>query len=378
MLTTPFSRRRFFRGIAGLGASLPFLGRATGASLRAAAAPNRPIIVTSKTNAAVRERITTAGMDALKAGGYALDAAEKATNLSETDPADPTVGYGGDPNEEGFLQLDASIMSGRDGCAAGAVAAIENIKTPSSVARLVMERTDHLLLVGKGALKFAKMHGFKEEDLLTDEARRHWLEWKENLNPRDYYFPPKKKSGSADPGRDELDALRRRLEDLDSITVLVLDGNGDLAGATSTVGHHFKIVGRVGDSPVIGAGLYLDNAVGAAGATGHGEEIVKHCASFHVVEKMREGLSPRQACEFVCRRAIERHDGAPMFNFKLVAVNKQGEYGCCSIRGQIDERVKKVIGQGFFVHDSTSARYEDGHALLPPLTDEELAKLPWR
>lgn len=378
MLTTRFSRRRFFWGIAGWSASLPFVARADGSSRRSSAAPNRPIIVTSKTNSAVREKITTAGMDALKSGGYALDAAEKATNLSEADPTDNTVGYGGDPNEEGFLQLDASIMSGRDGCAAGAVAALENIKTPSSVARLVMERTDHLLLVGKGALKFARMHGFKEEDLLTDQARQHWLEWKENLNPRDYYLPPKKKSGSAGADRDERDALRSRLEDLDSITVLVLDGNGDLAGATSTVGHHFKMVGRVGDSPVIGAGLYVDNAVGAAGATGHGEEIVKHCASFHVVEKMREGLSPRQACEFVCRRAIERHDGNPMFNFKLVAVNKQGEYGCCSIRGLIDKTSKRVIGQGFFVHDSAGARYEDGYALMPPLSEEELARLPWR
>lgn len=377
MSTTRFSRRRFFWGLAGLSATLPFLGRSAGARARAAAAPNRPIIVTSKTSAAVREKITTAGMDALKAGGYALDAAEKATNLSEADPIDNTVGYGGDPNEEGFLQLDASIMSGRDGCAAGAVAAIENIKTPCSVARLVMERTDHLLLVGKGALKFAKMHGFKEEDLLTDEARKHWLEWKENLNPRDYYFPPKKKSGSTGTDRG-LEELRHRLEDLDSITVLVLDGNGDIAGATSTVGHHFKVVGRVGDSPIIGAGLYVDNAVGAAGATGHGEEIVKHCASFHVVEKMREGMSPQQASEYVCKRAIERHDGNPLFNFKLVAVNKTGEYGCCAIRGRLDEKRTTLLGPGFFIHDTTSARYEDGRALLPPLTLEELAKLPWR
>lgn len=378
MMTTRFSRRRFFRGLAGVGASLPFAGRSAGAVGRTGAAPNRPIIVTSKTNPAVREQITTAGMDVMKAGGHALDAAEKATNRSEVDPTDSTVGYGGDPNEEGFLQLDASIMSGRDGCAAGAVAALENIKTPSSVARLVMERTDHLLLVGKGALKFARMHGFKEEDLLTDEARQHWLEWKENLNPRDYYLPPKKKAGAGAAGRDDMDALRSRLEDLDSITVLVLDGNGDLAGATSTVGHHFKLVGRVGDSPIIGAGLYLDNAVGAAGATGHGEEVVKHCASFHVVEKMRDGLSPQQACEFVCRRAIDRHDGMPLFNFKLVAVNKSGEYGCCSVRGRIDDRTGKVAGQGYFVHDSAGARYEDGHALLAPLSAEELAKLPWR
>jgi len=335
--------------------------------------------VTSKTQPEVREKVTAAGMAALESG-RALDAAEKAVNVSESDPLDATVGYGGDPNEEGFLQLDASIMSGRDGCASGAVAALEHIRTPVSVARLVMERTDHGLLVGKGALKFAKMHGFKEEDLLTDQARDHWREWKENLNPRDYYLPPKdRRGGGAEKGTPrELEELRRRLEDLDSITVLVLDGHGGMAGATSTVGHHFKIVGRVGDSPIIGAGLYVDNAVGAAGATGHGEEIVRHCATFHVVEKMRDGLSPQQACEYVCQRAIDRHDGRPMFNFKLVALSKSGEYGCCSIRGRLDDTQKQVVGQGFFVHDSRGARLEAGRGLLPPLTDEELAKLPWR
>lgn len=378
MSTRPFTRRRFFAGLTALGTALALGARRGFARANAAPAINRPLIVTSKTNPVVREKVTRAGMEALRHGGYALDAAEKATNLSEADPLDNTVGFGGDPNEEGFLQLDASIMSGRDGCAAGAVAAIENIKTPSSVARLVMERTDHLLLVGKGALKFAKMHGFKEEDLLTDEARRHWLEWKENLNPRDYYLPPKKKSGSAAADPNGLEQLRRRLEDLDSITVLVLDGHGDIAGATSTVGHHFKMVGRVGDSPIIGAGLYVDNAVGAAGATGHGEEIVKHCASFHVVEKMREGLSPQQACEYVCRRAVDRHDGSPLFNFKVIALNKNGNYGCCSVRGRLDETTKEILGQGFFVHDAKGPRPEDGQALLPPLTAEELARLPWR
>lgn len=380
MAESGFTRRRLFAALAGAVATVPWLGRVTFARQAGSRAPNRPLIVTSKTLPAVREKITTAGMEALGSGGHALDAAEKAVNVSESDPLDTTVGYGGDPNEEGFLQLDASIMSGRDGCAAGAVAALENIRTPTSVARLVMERTDHGLLVGHGALKFARMHGFKEENLLTDQARDHWREWKENLNPRDYYFAPKDRpgGGAAPRTQREIEGLRRRLEDLDSITLLVVDGNGDIAGATSTVGHHFKIVGRVGDSPIIGAGLYVDNAVGAAGATGHGDEIVRHCASFHVVEKMRDGLSPQQACDFVCQRTIDRHGGKPMFNFKLVALAKNGEYGCCSIRGRLDETRQTVIGQGFFVHDSRGARLEDGRGLLPPLTDEELARLPWR
>lgn len=380
MTSSRFTRRRLVSAIAGAGAALPFLGRVAFARQAAARAPNRPLIVTSKTFAQVREKITGAGMAALQNGGSALDAAEKAVNVSESDPLDTTVGYGGDPNEEGFLQLDASIMSGRDGCASGAVAALENIRTPVSVARLVMERTDHSMLVGKGALKFARMHGFKEEDLLTDQARDHWREWKENLNPRDCYFGPKDRPGARPAPRTpgDLEDLRRRFEDLDSITLLVLDGHGDIAGATSTVGHHFKIVGRVGDSPIIGAGLYVDNAVGAAGATGHGDEIIRHCASFHVVEKMRDGLSPQQACEFVCRRAIERHDGRPMFNFKLVALDRHGDYGCCSVRGRVDAATKALTGQGFFVHDAAGARIEEGRGLLPPLTDEELAALPWR
>ena len=136
--------------------------------------------------------MTTTAWEVLQSGGSPLDAAEKALNVSELDPRDPTVGYGGDPDEEGFQQLDACVMSGPDNNDAATVAALENIKTPCSVARLVMERTDHLLLVGKGALKFARMQGFKEEDLLTEEARKHWADWRENLSKRDYYHPPHK------------------------------------------------------------------------------------------------------------------------------------------------------------------------------------------
>lgn len=324
----------------------------------------RPLVVTSKTNELVREEITTTAWEILDTGGTAMDAAEKATNLSEADPRDSTVGYGGDPNEEGFLQLDASVMNGADDNNIGAVAALENIKTPCSVARLVMERTDHWLLVGKGALRFAKMHGFQEEDLLTESARRHWLEWKETLSNRDYYFPPKVESKPEGGG---------------TINVLAVDSRGDIAGVTSTVGHHFKIVGRVGDSPIIGAGLYVDNDVGAAGATGHGEEAVKNSVSFLVVEKMREGLSPQDACNLVCQRVSERHRGRPLFNLKLVALNKAGDYGCCALRGRRDrDDADEYTGLGFCVHDETGHRYEHGEALLPPMTQAEIDSIPWR
>ncbi len=333
------------------------------AGMTTAQSPRRPLVVTSKTNPLIREEVTSTAWRILTGGGSPMDAAEKATNVSELDPRDPTVGYGGDPNEDGFLQLDASVMNGADDNNIGAVAAIENIKTPSSVARLVMERTDHWLLVGKGALRFAKMHGLKEEDLLTEEARQHWVEWKETLSNRDYYFPPKSHFKPEGGG---------------TINVLALDARGDIAGVTSTVGHHFKIVGRVGDSPIIGAGLYVDNAVGAAGATGHGEEAVKNCVSFQVVERMREGLSPLDACRAVCQRVVDRHGGRPLFGLKLVALNKGGDYGCCAVRGMQEAGASSFTGLGFAVHDARGHRLEPGDALLPPMTREEIDAIPWR
>ena len=150
-----------------------------------------------------------------------------------------------------------------------------------------------------------------------------------------------------------------------------------MAGATSTVGHHFKIVGRVGDSAVIGAGLYVDNDVGAAGATGQGEESIKVCASFLAVEKMREGMSSQEACNYVCRRVIDRHDGKPLFGLKVVALSKDGQYGCCSIRGRFDSDVGTWTGPGFCVHDRRGHRMETGQTLLPPMTQEERNSVPW-
>lgn len=362
MLRKRMTRRIFLKGSTHMSLTFPFL-KISPNGCGKNHITNRPLIVTSKTNRLVKEKITTTAWKILQNGGSPLDAAEKATNVSELDPRDPTVGYGGDPNEDGFHQLDASVMNGPDNNNAGSVAALENIKAPCSVARLVMERTDHLMLVGKGALKFAKMHGFEEENLLTEEARQHWVEWKENLSERDYYHPPKYKYKPEGGG---------------TINVLVLDEHGDIAGVTSTVGHHFKIVGRVGDSPIIGAGLYLDNNIGAAGATGHGAESIKVCASFFTVEKMREGLSPEEACRFVCQRVIDRHHGRPLFGLKIVALNKIGEYGCCAIRGKIEKNTGKHTGLGFSVHDDKGHRTESGVAILPPMTEEEKNTIPWR
>ena len=265
----------------------------------------------------------------LSKGGSALDAVEKGTNVVELDPEDTSVGYGGIPNEEGVVELDASVMCGKTRNA-GAVASLRNIKTPCSVARLVMERSDHVLLVGEGALKFAKAHGFREENLLTEKARKIWLKWKENLSPNDDWFPPKDNNYDIE-------------RPYGTVNVLAIDENGDIAGITSTSGLGFKISGRVGDSPIIGAGLYVDNEVGAAGATGRGEEVIKVCGAYQVVENMRNGMIPQDACEDVCKRIIKWHNGKVDFNDKFVAINKEGQTGCAQVRAKKGEKPSYTV-----------------------------------
>jgi N4-(beta-N-acetylglucosaminyl)-L-asparaginase len=205
------------------------------------------------------------------------------------------------------------------------VAALRHIKTPSLVARLVMERTDHMMLVGKGALKFALAHGFKKENLLTEKARLQWLKWKENLSDEDDWLPP------ADGKYSEGD------RPTGTINVLGVDADGNLAGVTTTSGLAFKIPGRVGDSPIIGAGLYVDNEVGAAGATGRGEEVIRICGSFYVVSLMRAGKTPQEACELACKRIVEVNRGRKIdFNDKFIALRKDGQVGVASILGSPD------------------------------------------
>jgi N4-(beta-N-acetylglucosaminyl)-L-asparaginase len=240
----------------------------------------------------------------------------------ELDPADTSVGYGGLPNEEGVVQLDASVMSGKLR-KSGAVGALERIKTPSAVARVVMERSDHVMLVGEGALRFARAHGFQEEDLLTEESRLRWLRWKENLSPDDDWLPPADGIYRDRAGRPS-----------GTINVLAVDGAGDVAGCTSTSGLAYKIPGRLGDSPIAGAGLYVDNEVGAAGATGRGEEVIKTCGSFLVVEAMRRGLSPVEACREALQRIVRWTSADPDFDVKYVALRRDGEADCVAIRGR--------------------------------------------
>ena len=258
-------RRKFIKSLSSLGISLPLLRAKSFTNTAQNKKMNNPIILCSR-GKDWAEDVLKPGWDILRKNGSLLDAIEKSANVTELDPRDTSVGYGGLPNEDGVVQLDASIMYGPNhNC--GSVAALEGIKTPSSVARLVMERTDHIHLVAEGAQNFARMHGFKIENLLTESTRKIWVKWKENLSDKDDYFPP------ADGNYD-------RERTTGTINILAVDKNSDIAGITTTSGLAWKIPGRVGDSPIIGAGLYLDNEVGAVAATGRGEEMIRSCGSF--------------------------------------------------------------------------------------------------
>ena len=314
-------RRKFIKSLSSLGISLPLLRAKNFTNTPQNKKMNNPIILCSR-GKDWAEDVLKPGWDILRKNGSLLDAIEKSANVTELDPRDTSVGYGGLPNEDGVVQLDASIMYGPNhNC--GSVAALEGIKTPSSVARLVMERTDHIHLVAEGAQNFAKMHGFKVENLLTESTRKIWVKWKENLSDKDDYFPPA--DGNYDQERTT-----------GTINILAVDKNSDIAGITTTSGLAWKIPGRVGDSPIIGAGLYLDNEVGAVAATGRGEEMIRSCGSFLGVELMRNGRSPQEACEDVCKRIIDINGGPSKvdFNDKIVALSKSGEVGCAAIRGK--------------------------------------------
>ena len=241
--------------------------------------------------------------------GKALDAVEKGVNVSEADPAITSVGYGGMPDADGKVTLDACIM-GPDG-KAGSVGCLEHILHPISVARKVMERTPHVMLTGKGALQFALDQGFEKTSLLTPEAKEAYRLWK--------------KSGASY-------APMANWENHDTIGLLALDVEGDLAGACTTSGMAFKHPGRIGDSPIIGAGLFVDNTVGAATATGEGEVVMRTLGSFLIVELMRNGLSPQQACEKGIQRLTDTVKIHPQMQVGYIAVSKTGEVGAYALR----------------------------------------------
>jgi N4-(beta-N-acetylglucosaminyl)-L-asparaginase len=270
-------------------------------------------------------------MEVLKTGASSLDAVIAGVNLVEEDPDDITVGYGGLPNERGVGELDASCMHGPSG-RAGAVGSLRNIMYPSRVARLVMEQTDHVLLVGEGALEFARGQGFKEENLLTEKARRIWLWWKQTLSPKDDWIAP--------PESEWPPEVREYIRTYGTINCSAIDAKGDISGVTTTSGLFFKMPGRLGDSPIIGGGLYVDNDVGACGSTGRGEEVMLSCGSHSVVENLRRGMSPEQAGLQVLERIVDRakrlprllkEDGTPDFNVSFYVLDRKGAYAGCSI-----------------------------------------------
>ena len=276
------SRRDFLRQGAALGALATLPRCASAARPPAARPPVGPVALATWNN----QGAAAAAWDVLRAGGWALDAVEQGARVPEADPADTSVGLGGRPDRDGRVTLDACVMDERHRC--GAVAAIEDILHPVSVARKVMEETPHVMLVGDGARQFALDQGFEATNLLTAESEAAWQSW---TRETDY--------------RPAINSERRDLpveEDHDTIGIVALDADGRLCGACTTSGWAFKMRGRVGDSPIIGAGLYVDGEVGAASATGHGEEMVRMAAAHTIVEAMRYGRAPQQAC----REAVER------------------------------------------------------------------------
>lgn len=306
--------------------------------------PPHPVVVSSANG---YPDCTNRVMEQILAGKPLVDALVAGVNIVENNPQDRTVGYGGLPNEDGVVELDASVMDGASGLS-GAVAALRNIKNPSKVALNVLRYTDHALLVGEGALRFAKAHGFKEEDLLTDETREIWLYWKSMRDGKDDWLP-KPMSEIPAAVRDD---MKRYFGVTGTINCDAVDRDGNVAGVTTTSGLAFKIPGRVGDSPLIGAGLFVDGEVGAAGSTGRGEANIVSVGSATVVEGIRYGKHPKDACLMACERIAQvtkskrllRSDGKPDFNVKFYAVDKQGRWGGAAIYGGGDMAVFDAKG----------------------------------
>ena len=368
-MKTNKTRREFLKSTAATGIAAP-------AILRSSARANQaqvPLVVSSANvnrspdGQAFQGGIAcvTRAMEIIKNGRDTLEAVVAGVNIVENDPRDNSVGYGGLPNEEGEVELDASVMHGPSR-RAGAVASLKHIKNPSNVAKLVLERTDHILLVGEGALRFALKHGFKKEELLTEESRKVWLQWREEMSGKDAWGPssdhPKpnpqkpvtRREGTADDIAFREWASRIISErPTGTINCLAINANGDISGVTTTSGLAWKIPGRVGDSPLIGCGVYVDNEVGAAGSTGRGEECIYINGSRTVVENMRRGMSPAEAALDAIKRVSARYnhnrDELRKFNLNFYALNKKGEYGGA---------VLWKSGR-FAIHDGKEARLVD-------------------
>lgn len=300
-------RRDFFKsGLIGLSIPSFLLGKTTVSRNK-----NNPVILTTWKYPKANE----AAIKTLSNNGSAMDAAEAGCRVMESDEEDLYIGIGSLPDESGRVTLDSCVMDSSGNC--GSVAFLQNIVHPVSVARKVMEETRHVMLVGEGAKKFAISKGFKQKNLLTPKSRKAYREWLKHKNYRTPHEPH------------------------DTISMLVQDRNGDLAGACTSGGASYKMHGRVGDSPIIGAGLFVDNQVGSAAATGTGEEIIKTTGSFLVVELMRQGYGPTKACQEALKRIIKAHNGSPKFQVGYIAMRKDGEVGSACLKSGFSYMLSK-------------------------------------
>jgi len=309
---------------------------------------------------------TKKAWEMIAAGSDPIDAVVAGVAIVEDDPNDTSVGYGGLPNERGIVELDAAVMHGPTHNA-GAVASLQNIRHPAQVALHVMRRSDHVLLVGAGALEFAKAHGFPEENLLTDHSRRIWLRWKETMSEKDDWLPdPNEKDPDVAAFFEKNTVLlsegsrRRFRRPTGTIHCAGIAANGDISCTTTTSGMAFKIPGRVGDSPIIGAGLYCDNEVGSCGSTGRGEANLQNLCSFAGVELMRNGASPEEAGMEILRRVakttearLRDADGRPDFGLSFYLMAKDGRHAGVTMWGP----------EKFAITDENGTRLEECKAL---------------
>jgi N4-(beta-N-acetylglucosaminyl)-L-asparaginase len=349
-LMKPKLNRRHFMGTTGVtGVSLSMLS--IGAADPKPTGPKRPVVIASG-----NLRTVEIAMEMIKKGSDPLDAAIAGVAIVEADPNDHSVGLGGTPNEDGVVELDAAVMHGPTHGGAG-VAALRNIMHPAAVARTIMKKTRHVLLVGDNALKFAKEQGFPETDLSTPETRRAWLAWKESRLRGDSRIPVP--LAQLEPVVREL-ALKPVHG---TIHCSALDTHGDMGCVTTTSGLGYKVPGRVGDSPILGAGIYLDNTVGSCGSVGLGEVNLLNCASYLVVENLRRGMKPKDALVATCKRVVEtttrdprfRDDrGGPTFNVVFYCLTKNGRFAAAHIHGPAS----------LAVHDGEQARMVDSAALV--------------
>jgi N4-(beta-N-acetylglucosaminyl)-L-asparaginase len=352
--------RRDFIATTAAGVALPALGPVetivTNVVDRASLAPGArkfappPVVISSENGNLSKNADGKTGVqlayEMITRGADTLDAIVKGVSVVELDPNDQSVGLGGLPNENGVVQLDASCMHGPTK-RAGAVGAIEDIATPAAVAKAVMDYTDHIMLVGEGAKRFALQMGFKAQDLLTEQSRKDWMRWKAQLNGSDNWLNPPPASRPPRDGEAPSSAGRHVSYDdkgipytWGTINMNAVNANGDVSSCTTTSGLSWKIPGRVGDSPIIGAGQYCYNVVGAAGSTGRGEANIKVCGAFLAVEFMRQGMTPEAALMKVIERVVAMTEsrllvnGKPTFQLQFYAVNKKGEYaGACCYEG---------------------------------------------